>query len=263
MDMAMSISILIIEDDEAIAEVVRQVLSDEGYSVERARSLQQARTLLTAPDAVSWDLVLSDAVLASDGDKLSRLNDLRALTRAPIVILSGWPQTLFADYAERGFAAVVAKPFDLDDLVAVVRQQLSTPTGAGESVGPEPDVLVVTTLPGVTYRTYMDAAQALRSSTPALMRHVLSGVAPLFAEATAEKEYQGQWPDDLYLYATLGSHNMLRHRGVHCALSPEALRVHARAADAVAHAMDLLEQSGETYARARAAVERGSALRVG
>jgi two-component system response regulator QseB len=254
--------ILVIEDDEAIAEVLHQVLSDEGYTVEHARSPQQARALLAAPDAASWDLIISDASLARNGNPLAWLNELRALTAVPIVIVSAWPQALLADYAERGFAAVLEKPFDLDDLLAVVRRQASAPAGAGESIGPEPDVLVMTTLPGETYRTYMDTALSLQSCTPVLVRHVLSGVAPLFAEARAEKEYQGQWPEDLYLHATLGRHNVLRHRGVHCALSPEALRVHARAADAVTRAIALLERAGETYALACTAVERGRARRV-
>ncbi len=259
----MDTRILIIEDDEATAEVMRQVLADEGYTVEHAASPRQARALLSAGDAASWDLVISDAVLTGDGDPRAWLNELRVLTAAPVVIVTGWLQALFADYAERGFAAVVAKPFDLDELLGIVQRQVGAPAGRCESVGSEPDVYVMTTLPGVTYRTYMDTAQALQSSTPALVRHVLSGVAPLFAEAIAESECLGQWPEDLYLYSALGRYHGFRHHGVHCALSREALRMRARVADAVAHAMYLLEQAGEAYAMARAVIERGRARWAG
>lgn len=120
----MDTRILIIEDDEATAEVMRQVLADEGYTVEHAASPRQARALLAAGDAASWDLVISDAVLTGDGDPRAWLNELRVLTVAPVVIVTGWLQALFADYAERGFAAVVAKPFDLDELLGIVQRQV-------------------------------------------------------------------------------------------------------------------------------------------
>src|SRR5579883_2301211 len=105
LEVAMDTRILIIEDDEATAEVMRQVLADEGYTVEHAASPRQARALLAAGDAASWDLVISDAVLTGDGDPRAWLNELRVLTAAPVVIVTGWLQALFADYAERCFAA--------------------------------------------------------------------------------------------------------------------------------------------------------------
>ncbi len=111
--------VLLVEDDDTIGTVVVETLRDEGYLVEWARSPHEAIAVLAAAEPDTFDLVLSDA-FAHPRAPYAWLERLRAATAAPIVICSGHPVILFADYALRGFAAYLPKPFDLDEVVYMV-----------------------------------------------------------------------------------------------------------------------------------------------
>lgn len=255
----MDARILVIEDDESIAAVMLQVLAEEGYSITSARSTHEAQQILTAADGRSWDLVISDATLGRKSERQPWLTELRRLTTAPIVIVSGWPAKAFAGYEEQGFAAVVQKPFDLDELLTVVAEQVRLSTVTGEDRKAAHETLVLTALPGGTYSTYVQAAEALESNTPALFRHVLSGMAPLLAQVPALAP--GQPPDDIHISARLSRGDMFIHRGLQFPLSTGALRAHQHVTTTVDHARTLLERAGETYMLATAAVERSQVRR--
>jgi CheY-like chemotaxis protein len=110
--------VLLIEDDEAIAEVVVQILHESGYAVDLVLSVADALAHVHAnrpPAAVLLDLPLPET------NGITFLRTCRAsdrLASIPIVLLTGRPLPDLED----GLApdAVLAKPFDIDRLCDVV-----------------------------------------------------------------------------------------------------------------------------------------------
>ncbi len=111
--------VLVIEDEGSIAEMLTMLLSDEGYAVRVARTgpegLAQART--ASPDLITLDLALPG------GDGASLLRTLRSDSGAPVLVISAHPEALTPE--DRALtAAVLAKPFDIDDMLACVTRLL-------------------------------------------------------------------------------------------------------------------------------------------
>ena len=118
-------TILLVEDEPAIATLVQEALREAGHRVVVAPTLDDALTALTG---VRYALILADT--AGDdrvvcGDPWATLDELRrAAGSAPVVIFTAHQPSLFANWPARGFAGFIAKPFDLDDLMAQVADYL-------------------------------------------------------------------------------------------------------------------------------------------
>lgn len=89
---------------------------------------------LVALAAFRFALVLADTAGATAADPWSGLEAVRdAAGDTPVVVFSAHHPRVFADFHERGFAGLVAKPFDLDTLLATVRHLVGgdppVPTG--------------------------------------------------------------------------------------------------------------------------------------
>ncbi|MFL5760062.1 MAG: response regulator transcription factor [Thermomicrobiales bacterium] len=114
----MSSLILVVDDERALTGVMADLLGDEGYTVREAHDGLDAFELALRE---SPDLVLSDVQLPRL-DGLALVGQLRAAGRAiPVVLMS-------AINIEVNIPGVrfVLKPFDLDHLLAIVREGLST-----------------------------------------------------------------------------------------------------------------------------------------
>ncbi len=111
---ATSGSILLVEDDAALRLVCRVNLELEGFPVREATGLDEARTAVAAerPSLVFLDLHLGSG--ASD----ELLDELRA-DGIPVVLVSG---TVDVSGYDGRATAVMAKPFDPDELVAAARR---------------------------------------------------------------------------------------------------------------------------------------------
>src|SRR5579859_4769385 len=112
-------TVLIVEDDEWIADAVAGALADEGFVVMQASCLRDARGLLARrhPDVLVLDLELPDG--ASDG----LLDELAGrMSAPPSVLVSASPRA--KGVATRHSIALLSKPFDLDELIAVVRSAI-------------------------------------------------------------------------------------------------------------------------------------------
>lgn len=115
-------TILVVDDEPPICELLARYLQPEGYSVLIAGSVDQALNLL---DGQRVDLILLDLHMpgAHDGEEL--LFDLRDRgSDVPIIVVSGWVDdeaTLVHPDCVHG---VVKKPVNREALLAMVRQTL-------------------------------------------------------------------------------------------------------------------------------------------
>ncbi len=116
--------ILVVEDEPSVADLIEAVLAGEGYTVAIARD--GAQGLMLARD---WrpDLILMDIMLpAVDGTTaIRRLKSDPETADVPIVAMSAG-RTLRNQSEELADAdAALAKPFDIDALLAQVAFHLS------------------------------------------------------------------------------------------------------------------------------------------
>ena len=116
--------ILVVEDEPAVADLIGQVLSGEGYTVAVARD--GAQGLMLARD---WnpDLILMDIMLPGvDGGTLTRrLKGQPETADVPIIAMSAG-RNIRQHTGELGDAdGALAKPFDIDALLAQVAFHLA------------------------------------------------------------------------------------------------------------------------------------------
>ncbi|HEY7063481.1 MAG TPA: response regulator [Chloroflexota bacterium] len=115
--------ILVAEDDAATSDLLQQLLREEGYAVERAAN--GAEVLAQLADRVP-DLVLLDWMMpAVDGDYILRLLAARQVQSPPIILMSA--SNLLPSTRPDGVVAMIDKPFELDDLLAVIAQHCPPP----------------------------------------------------------------------------------------------------------------------------------------
>lgn len=113
-------TVLVVEDEPAVCEVVAQVLEDEGYHVAAAHSVSATLRLLprVRPACLTLDLFLPDG---HGQQVLDALASDPALASTPVVVVSAAPQTLRPTPQVR---AIVPKPFDLELLVQAVKRAI-------------------------------------------------------------------------------------------------------------------------------------------
>jgi two-component system, NtrC family, nitrogen regulation response regulator GlnG len=113
-------SILLVEDDTAIATVITAALEDEGFEISRCTSIAQRDEHLAAN---YFDVMLTDVML-EDGDGLVTMPSVReAAPDMPVIVLSAQNTLDTAVRASDNDAfEYFPKPFDLDELVRAVKQ---------------------------------------------------------------------------------------------------------------------------------------------
>ncbi len=117
--------ILIVDDDESIRQIVRICLTDEGYEVFEAPNGQVALNMLTA---IAPMLILLDLRMpVMDGWEFAKRYESMPGPRAPLVAFVA-ALNAEQDCADLDAAGILAKPFDLDDLLRAVRNLLPMPT---------------------------------------------------------------------------------------------------------------------------------------
>ena len=120
--------VLVIEDDASTAALWTDVLTAQGYAVTAQGSALGVAAQLRAqrPDALLLDLGLP---YRSGASLLAELKADPATAAIPVVIVSAAPDALPPEY--RGLAAaVLAKPFDLERVLAVLAGLWASPPRA-------------------------------------------------------------------------------------------------------------------------------------
>ncbi len=116
-------TILVVDDTADVADLLRDTLGGVGYRVLVAPTLETGLKILAT---FRIALVLIDAPTpaadaADTGDFWAELDRLAAASRAtPLIVYAGDNPERYAAYAAHGFAACLAKPLDLDAVVALV-----------------------------------------------------------------------------------------------------------------------------------------------
>jgi DNA-binding response OmpR family regulator len=116
------VKILLVEDDELVAEVLKRALTAQHYLVELASDGQEGWELA---EAFEYDLILLDLMLPKlDGLSFCKKRRARG-DRTPIVILTGQDtSTSKVMGLDTGADDYIIKPFDLQELLARIRALL-------------------------------------------------------------------------------------------------------------------------------------------
>ncbi|MES2457944.1 MAG: response regulator [Bacteroidota bacterium] len=110
--------ILIIENDESLLDVMRQLFEEEGYEVLDFRTVDDIflRVAEFDPDVVLLDYLLPGI---NGGELCAQLKRDETTSHIPVVICSAYPQVLLS-LGSYGCNAFIAKPFDLADMLQQV-----------------------------------------------------------------------------------------------------------------------------------------------
>ncbi|AKJ96713.1 MULTISPECIES: response regulator [Pseudomonas] len=112
-------TILIIDDEYLIADILSFALEDEGFAAITAGSAVKALEIL---ERERPDLIITDFMMpAMTGIEFAESVKNRAhLTAIPIILMSGAQAHLGLERADL-FARVVAKPFEIDGIISIVK----------------------------------------------------------------------------------------------------------------------------------------------
>ena len=118
----MAISVLVVEDDRNIAELLQMYLEKEGYAVTVAGD---GGLGLTKFRAIKPDLVLLDVMMpVMDGWAVCKA--IRAEGQTPVIMLTAKGDTIDRIQGlDKGADDYMVKPFDAKELVARIKQMLS------------------------------------------------------------------------------------------------------------------------------------------
>ena len=115
--MAARIKVLIVEDDNAMAQMCAKLIRRRGHSAVIARSSQDALALVRGAGDI--DVVISDVQMPQLGG-IQLLSRLRAIDESlPVILMTGCGDLVSRDQMlQMGATDYIMKPFDPDVLVA-------------------------------------------------------------------------------------------------------------------------------------------------
>nr|WP_253895447.1 response regulator [Corallococcus exercitus] len=116
---------MVVDDDPDILEALSEILEAEGFEIRRARNGKEALERLE-PDPP--DLILLDLMMpVMDGWEFAqRMRQKPDFASIPIIVLSA-DRNVGSKAKDIGAMGHLAKPFELNDLLSMVRQSLSPP----------------------------------------------------------------------------------------------------------------------------------------
>src|SRR5947209_12303360 len=127
--------ILVVEDDRASCESLRERFADQGWTTETAQTPQRA---LALAHGTPFDRVVSDVNLEAEQPGLDLLRVLRA--RCPVILVTGFGTLSAAVEASReGAWDLISKPFKVEEVIATARRAMEahSASGTGQSAPAE------------------------------------------------------------------------------------------------------------------------------
>lgn len=128
-------SVLIVEDENSIANFMGTILSANNYDVLRARDGSGAMMMISShcPDVIVLDLGLPDI------DGLEIIKSVRAWSQTPIIVVSARTHEQEKVKAlDLGADDYITKPFGTAELLARLRATIRHSAGASEAIGNDP-----------------------------------------------------------------------------------------------------------------------------
>jgi DNA-binding NtrC family response regulator len=159
--------ILVVDDDVAMREMMTLALAKEGYAVAGAATAADAEM---ATSESAFDLVVADIYLG-DGSGLDLVEHLHRVGPAiPVILVTARGSVETAAQARsRGVFDYLAKPFELDRLLARVHAALDTPRPPAAAAEHGPESMIVGSDPAIV-EVYKAVARVAPLDVPVLVR---------------------------------------------------------------------------------------------
>jgi CheY-like chemotaxis protein len=117
----MPITVLLVEDDDAVREVMRAMLESQGYAVVDADTASEARDLFDR-DPAAIDVLITDVKMPRMSGQTLAEHLIAANPNLPVVFISGHPDAIDASDLRGPGRRVVAKPFESAELLGAVNE---------------------------------------------------------------------------------------------------------------------------------------------
>lgn len=112
--------ILVVDDDRASCELLREIFAEQGWSAETAQTPERARELA---EEQKFDLLISDVNLEAEESGLDLLKRLR--DEQPVILVTGFGSLEAAvEAAREGAWDFISKPFKVEEVVATARRAM-------------------------------------------------------------------------------------------------------------------------------------------
>ena len=118
-----NISILVVEDDEAVRELICEILNEDGHHVEAAVNGRRGLELFTSKN---FDMVFTDLVMPEmSGWQLAE--EIKAISSTtPVSLITAWTLNMeIAELQSRGIDFIVFKPFRDEQLQRLVHDSMA------------------------------------------------------------------------------------------------------------------------------------------
>ena len=129
-DTARRAHVLVVNDTQAILDLMRELLEEEGYQVSVSiQTLDLARIKALQPDLIIQDLLFADGSQETGWHFLTMSRLDPELARIPLILCTAAMDPIkdpdMAENLNRLGVRVVLKPFNLEDLLTVVAEVLA------------------------------------------------------------------------------------------------------------------------------------------
>lgn len=121
-------SVLVVDDEFGITEVLDALLTDAGHEVRRAINGRQALDVVheQLPDVIFLDVMMP----LMDGPTTLRALRLEERTRSiPVILMSGLPREKVAQLTDCAYQGFLQKPFRADDILTAIDRLLGPAAG--------------------------------------------------------------------------------------------------------------------------------------
>lgn len=124
-------TVLVVDDEFGIADLIDAVLADEGYRVLTAANGRQGLEILSKE---RLDLVFLDFMMpVMDGAAVLRSIMANPMLRSiPVVIMSSMPEATVAERCS-GYAKFMRKPFRINEVILLAQQLIPSSAGPVQS----------------------------------------------------------------------------------------------------------------------------------